>query len=350
MGARTERSIQELNNECDIIKTILLIYAAVCKVWHISTIKHVIIIIEKFENNSVLKFTYEKEKAEKLSFLDCLVQKLEHAFKTTVYVKATHAGDCMNYKSICPDRYKVAVIRSLMHRAYNICSDGHELYLEIQRIKQLLTNNNFPANIIDESIEKFLTKRLDFSENNNGNNNDNISDQKPITFYFENQMTSNYKTDEKQLKNIIQKYIKPVVAEAPVTLVIYYRNRKLGNLIISNKPRGTRNLEDRHHVVYQYNCNLEGCQAPAYIGYTTCSLYDRFGMHTQRGSIKGHMVESHNILRTPRRDLLSCTKVIAANADRRKLIMTEAVLIKENKPSLNSQEEGCNRILKIFKH
>ena len=163
-------------------------------------------------------------------------------------------------------------------------------------------------------------------------------------------MTSNYKADEKQLKNIVQKYIQPVETSSKVTLIIYYRNRKLGNLFIRNKPQGIRNLEDRHHVVYQYICNMEGCNAPDYIGYTTCSLYERFGMHTQRGSIKGHMVDTHNVLRTPRRDLLSCTKVLATTGDRRKLIMTEAVLIKELKPSLNSQDEGCNRILKIFKH
>ena len=63
-------------------------------------------------------------------------------------------------------------------------------------------------------------------------------------------------------------------------------------------------------------------------------------MHTQRGSIKRLMVDSHNILRNPRRGLLSCTKVIATTGDRRKLIMTEAVLIKEHKPFLDFQEES----------
>ena len=106
----------------------------------------------------------------------------------------------------------------------------------------------------------------------------------------------------------------------------------------------------RHHVVYQFQCNKEGCNAPdppRYIGYTTCTLADRFAQHV---SVKKHMTEAHGITRVNKRNLLECVTVMQQISDRRRLIMTEAMIIKEHKPTLNSQEEGSYRLLKIFKH
>ena len=62
------------------------------------------------------------------------------------------------------------------------------------------------------------------------------------------------------------------------------------------------------------------------------------------------MVETHDALGLKRRDLLASTSITASCNIRRKLVMTGAVLIKDNKPQLNSQNEGCDRLLKIFKH
>ena len=117
-------------------------------------------------------------------------------------------------------------------------------------------------------------------------------------------MNSNYKADEKILQNVIEKHVQPVNPENSIKLVIFYRNRKLKDMLIRNKMQLDRSKDKRHHVVYQYTCNMAGCSAPQYIGYTTCTLYDRFGMHTQSGSIKKHLSEVHNIQRTPRRELL----------------------------------------------
>ena len=73
-----------------------------------------------FEDNSVLKFTTEFEINKKLPFLDVLLSRENHQLHTSVYRKATNIGDCLNYNSICPDQYKEAVIKTFLHRAYNI--------------------------------------------------------------------------------------------------------------------------------------------------------------------------------------------------------------------------------------
>ena len=59
----------------------------------------------------------------------------------------------------------------------------------------------------------------------------------------------------------------------------------------------------------------------------------------------------HAIQKTTRRELLLKTKNLRPCSERRKLVMTEAIIIiDKKKPVLNSQEEGCDRLLKTFKH
>ena len=74
-------------------------------------------------------------------------------------------------------------------------------------------------------------------------------------------------------------------------------------------------------------------------------------MHTQKGSVIKHLgKKKHNIPRSLRKDILKETTVLATCMDTTKLIMSEAVLIKEKRPTLNSQNEGCERNIQIFVH
>ena len=163
-------------------------------------------------------------------------------------------------------------------------------------------------------------------------------------------MCSNYKTEEKQLTAIISKYVKPVDDDHQVALRIFYKNKSLRNMLIRNRTSPTNQISNRDHVVYQYTCNLEGCNASQYIGYTTCKIDERFRNHAQTGSIKKHHVEKHGARRVAKNDLIESTSILRSCQSKGRLRMTEAILIKELKPTLNSQDEGCERLLKIFKH
>ena len=299
-------------------------------------------IIEKFKSNSVLDFTFELEKSQKLSFLDCLITRFESKFKTSVFVKDTNSGDCINYKSICPEKYKTGVIKTLLHRGYHVSSDPTIFNAEVARIKQLLTNNNFPAKVIESEVNKFMEKK--------NNPEATVEGRENVNLFFQNQMTSQYKSDENKLKSLIAQQVFPAIGKV-VAFQIFYKNRKLRSLLIRNKPKIDTPVDKMHHVVYQYTCEDEGCNAPQYIGYTTCTLYNRFGSHTQSGSIMRHLREQHSVTGTIyRRKLLQSVKVLKAEVNKQKLILTEAVLIKDLRPALNSQEEGADKILNIFKH
>ena len=53
----------------------------------------------EFEEQSVLKFKYEHEKARSLVLLDTVVTSFQTDFHTGVYTKNTNADDCINYQS-----------------------------------------------------------------------------------------------------------------------------------------------------------------------------------------------------------------------------------------------------------
>ena len=161
----------------------------------------------------------------------------------------------------------------------------------------------------------------------------------------------NYKVEEKQLRTIVDKDIKPTNEDHKIELVIYYKTRKLKELFVKNKSEAPKSTANRHHVVYAFSCTLGGCNSSSkYIGYTTCTVDERFRNHAQNGSIRKHLVDIHGMTRTPKNDLISSTKILGSSNLKGRLRMLEAIMIKDMKPSLNSQEEGCDRLLKIFKH
>jgi hypothetical protein len=289
-----------------------------------------------FECHSVLKFTFEKEKNDQLAFLDVLVKRHESELLTSVHVKSTNSGECINYNGICPERYKTGVIKCLLHRAFQISSNWEIFHLEINRIKQLLTNNNFPMSIIDDTVRKFLQQKTAPNENNDGNG-------KQFIFYFQSQMSSNYKMEERHLQMIIAKNVRPVNVNDRIKLLIYYKNRKLKNVLIKNNPH--RRTEE-FNVVYQYTCNRGECNSlNKYVGYTEQTLSERFRQHK---SVQHHLKVAHGITRTSSKTLLESVSVLCRANSKQELLILEALCIKETKPTLNSQEEGRDRILRIF--
>ena len=148
-----------------------------------------------FEEHSKLPFTYEIESCKELSFLHTIIRRNKEQLRSAVYHKPTNIGECLNYSSVCPNKYKTGVIKNFLHRAYNICSDYTSLTTEIARIKQLLINNNFPNYLVDQVTKEFINKKQDNKlQAQNKRDTANTEQQiNQVEFYYQNQMTSNYK-------------------------------------------------------------------------------------------------------------------------------------------------------------
>ena len=174
----------------------------------------------------------------------------------------------------------------------------------------------------------------------------------PINLFFLNQISAQYKQDEKQLTQIIHRNVRAADNNGKIKLNIYYENKELSNLLIKNNIHKSKtNIENRHYLLYQYFCKRDGCEAAPYIGYTTFTLKNKFKMHTQNSSsTKKHLAASHNIAKVTTAVLLSDVKVIGYSIDKRNLIFLEAILIKNKTPTINSQKEGCDSLLKNFQH
>ena len=72
-------------------------------------------------------------------------------------------------------------------------------------------------------------------------------------------MTTDYKTEEKTIKNIVYKNVRPTDKNSKINLTIYYKTKKTSQLLLRNRPSGSKTplLED--HVIYQHTCNSEEC-------------------------------------------------------------------------------------------
>ena len=102
-----------------------------------------------------IKFTFETEDLNNFSFLDVKITRKNKRFVTSIFRKATFSGVYTNYDSFIFDTYKIGLLHTLQFRFFKICSNFH---IEIEHLRSTVKCNNYPVNIIDQCIKKFLDK------------------------------------------------------------------------------------------------------------------------------------------------------------------------------------------------
>ena len=65
-----------------------------------------------------IKFTFEKEKVNKLPFSEILINNNESDLQTSVFHKRTYTGLLLNYISFVPNCCKLGLIKTLVDRMY----------------------------------------------------------------------------------------------------------------------------------------------------------------------------------------------------------------------------------------
>ena len=118
--------------------------------------------LNKFHQN--IKFTYEVEHNEKISFLDDLLMRWNGKLETTVFDKETNNDIYLHWQSVAPMTWKKGTLRTLIRRAYTVCSNDNLLQKELHYIETCFTESN--------GCPKWLLKQaLVFLKNNNKNHN-----------------------------------------------------------------------------------------------------------------------------------------------------------------------------------
>ena len=304
---------------------------------------HLIHIKTEMERHSVLNFTYELSVNNKIPFLDIVVEGQTDKYVTSVYRKPTDAGRCLNAASECPERYKQSVVRSYLRRAYKTSSNWTVFHQEVVRIKQILVNNGYTNSFLDREVNFFLNKYLQ-------NSDERETHATSIKLYYCNQMNGAYKTDERVIRDIIKSKVKCINDDDKLDLVIYYKNKKVSNLLMKNNLTQDPSPLKQTNVIYNFNCNIDDCALLPNVNYirmTRTTLSRRLTMHLQNGNIKDHMRDAHNRIIT-REQLVGNTKILRHCSDTHRLLAYEALTILENNPAINTQSTGIHKTLLLF--
>ena len=282
------------------------------------------------QDASGLTLTIEKSNEKSIPFLDVLVKQDSNIFNTQVYTKPTNTGHCLNGKSECPQRYKDSTICAYIRRALSHCSTWKQVHEEIERSTQVLINNGFSEQDIARQTKKIL---------NSWYHQDTTEKKKEIKIYYRAFFSTLYKQEERIMKEIIHKNVKPKDPDTRINLQIYYKSKKTSNLLLRNNTAPEAEKMQKSHVVYQFTCTRGNCEVlpSTYIGMTTTTLSRRLTFHLSSGAIKQHLQSDHSTAIT-RKILEENTEIIDTCKDERRLPIAEALFIKENSPKLNRQQ------------
>ena len=88
--------------------------------------------------------------------MDISVTSVGNELQTSLFQKKTFTGVYLNFNSHLPSEYKKGLLKTLLYRAYNICSNYTNLHQEIVYLKSVWQKNSFPLFFIDKCIHKFL--------------------------------------------------------------------------------------------------------------------------------------------------------------------------------------------------
>ena len=107
-----------------------------------------------------IKFTCDIEVDKQISFLDVLITRHDGNFSTSVYRKSTFTGLGLNYLSFVPDLFKINSIRTLINRAYNVCSDLYSFHLDLVFLCDFFVKNAYPSFLFHKHLRYFLNEKF----------------------------------------------------------------------------------------------------------------------------------------------------------------------------------------------
>ena len=112
------------------------------------------VILSKFNSfHPNIQFTYKVEEENKLPFMDVRLIRNINFIETKVYRKPSNNDIYLNWKSFTPKTWKRSTLRTLIKRAYLICSSQKQLVDELKHLEYVFEKyKNFPKWVIDQLL------------------------------------------------------------------------------------------------------------------------------------------------------------------------------------------------------
>lgn len=240
--------------------------------------------------HSNISFTMECENNNTISFLDASISKSIDKLDISVYRKPTFSGLGLSFFSFCASKFKINSIKSLLSRAYGICSTWGNIHAEFQFLRSFFHNNGYPAKLVESCIARFLKNKLEI-------NSTVCGDDQQMFFVFPYFGHQSQKMKE-EMSALFVKYFKDINFN-----VILVNNFKIGSFF-NYKDKLPKDLQAA--LIYKFSCVR--CTSE-YIGSTTRTLCVRVAEHAGRSYRTGHLLASpsHSSIRD---HALSCDSPI----------------------------------------
>ena len=250
--------------------------------------------------------------------------------ETCVFRKPTNTDIYINWNSFAPFQWKYSTFKTLVYRAYIVCSDNQHLKSELNYLREVFHNINlYPhsfitkvVNEVNNDFSKQTVPPTPYMETTDGGNN-NIKKPMMILSYAGEKGSTLIKSLKKNLQRAL-----PINIQTRIV----YTGTKLSSQLKNMKDPTP--IEEQHDIVYHSFCSVVS-HDENYIGKSVRRLEERVKDHNGRdcnSHLFKHSVESRHdlVLKT---DFEIIRKVYRNNTRKKKI--AEALFIKKMKPSLN---------------
>ena len=258
-----------------------------------------------------------------LQFLGINVKVNDGKIDTSVYRKNTNKGLLLHYQSSVDVKYKKALVRTMLYRAYRISSSWTHLHEECRKLRDIFQNLCYPESLLNALIKSTLQNLYQPESTMTRRPTDEM--KIPIVLPFKTgKDSSNLRSELKILSE-----------KTKITIAPVFTSRKLSDHLRKCEPKHP--LISKSLVVYEYKCACD----MRYVGYTSRHLHERVLEHQQRAtsSIFKHRAETnHQILSDSFSVIAKCQTTLDCR-------VRESIEIHFRKPSLNARDEFSYSVL-----
>ena len=103
-----------------------------------------------------MSFTIEREKQNRMSFLDIAIICEDKTFTTSVYRKPTFSGVYTNFDNFLLSTYNFGTVYTLAYRCFRICSCWTKLHNESVSLKETFLKHGYPEDFINKCFKTFM--------------------------------------------------------------------------------------------------------------------------------------------------------------------------------------------------
>ena len=272
-----------------------------------------------------LQFTMETANPN-LPFLDVCITIDDGAYNTQVYRKPTNTGVLMNYECMAPTKWKKALIKCLLNRAYRVSSSFEYFSAEMVKIRNSLQRNGYPSTYINRIFHEFVeSKNINVHNFRHRDGGEDQREERSMTSY----LTIPY-VGRPSIQ--LQHHIRKEMEKQEIVISASYSTTKVGSYF-GLKPKCP--ILFKANVVYKFTCLRD--EGTTYIGETRRQLFRRVNDHMgkdQNSAIFDHL---YQCLECQSSKNISGQFEVLRSCDKSNILSFESLLISKYRPTLNTQ-------------